>query len=246
MKQKLVIGLLFGAARICAQDRFYYSNDSVSTGQLVKIAGDSVYYHDEGNAALYVVDKNYLYLIETANGKRYLFAKPKPTVSQHHVASTKRHSLGLQPVDILLGRATVVYEQLSADGKIGFAFPLSLTFDPLRRIYGVSDSISALNPVANRIGWIAGADLNFYSDRPLRGFFIGPRFRLGTDIFLGGMEGYTLQTQVGLRNQSSFGLLQHISFGFGLARILEGPLPYGFNAKFIPWYSINYRISLAW
>lgn len=190
-------------------------------------------------------------MAENYKGIRYIFAK-EPDKIQEPVAEkvqVKRNALGIQPFGIFTGRATLVYERFTADDRIGFVFPLSLTFDPSGWIYN-SRGDSSLNSIKRMrgVGFIGGADVNFYFTKNDPAFFIGPRFRYGTDVFLLGIEAYTLQTQIGFRfGNPGSAFIQHLSLGFGFARILSSPGSRQINSKeSYGWYSINYRLGIRW
>ena len=99
-----------------------------------------------------------------------------------------------------------------------------------------------------KIGIITGFDVNFYlGQKATRCFFIGPRFRYGNNLFIENFNLLTFQTQIGWRFQKLVSpLVQHLSFGFGLAKIsIALPRPFNTNPIF-SWFSLNYRLGINW
>src|SRR5690606_26409834 len=127
----------------------------------------------------------------------------------------KRNLLGVQPFGIFTGRATLVYEHVSANGNFGLVLPFSLTFKPFHSIYNtLFDSLPVVQQ--KKFSYIIGADLNWYAGSDFNsGFFICPRLRYGTDILLQHMEAWTLQTQLGWRFGATDNIIaQHVSIGY--------------------------------
>jgi hypothetical protein len=180
-------------------------------------------------------------LLENRRGIRYLFAAAVTTTQTQIRKPEKiqKHAIGIQPFGLFTGRATLAYEHFTADGKIGIVIPLSITFDPIGVFYNSQIDTSANAPKRiSGVNFISGLDVNFYvgKSEPTK-FFIGPRFRYGTDVFLRNIEAFSLQTQVGWRIGSiNSTFIQHISLGFGFARILESP------GSAI----VNYRLGIRW
>src|SRR5690606_42028375 len=129
---------------------------------------------------------------------------------------------------LVWGVAPINYERLSKDAKIGVSIPSVLTFDPSGVLYN-SDLDTSQNalPKIKGVSYITGADIHFYigkRDRPK--FFIGPRFRYGTDLFLRKSSGYSLQTELGwiLKPEDMRkGYTQFFSVGFGFVRLITAP-----------------------
>jgi hypothetical protein len=150
---------------------------------------------------------------------------------------------------MFVGRATVVYERYTKNDKIGFVIPVSLTFDPFGLLYGTDIDTNITVKRIRGASFIFGGDVNFYFGKSERSrFFVGPRIRYGTDLFLRGTEAYSLQTQAGWKHEDVRGkFIQHFSLGFGFVRILGAPAGLIINPKqSYGWYSINYRLSLRW
>ncbi|MCE3260832.1 MAG: hypothetical protein K0S12_2473, partial [Bacteroidetes bacterium] len=107
------------------------------------------------------------------------------------------------------------------------------------------DSAFTRNPGVN---FITGLDVNFsVAQKEPRGFFVGPRIRYGTDMFLANIEAYSLQTQFGWYGKLPLkGFYQHVSIGIGFARILSSQAGNLISPKqSYGWGSINYRVSFG-
>lgn len=236
-----------------AQDKLFFSNGLVKTGIVVSIAKEVVYFRSTDTSAMQEINKKELVMVENYRGVRYLFStKEKASLSNSTAVTSvqKRNFLGMQPMAILVGRFTVVYERLNKTGSIGLVIPFSLTFDPFGSLY--RSRIDTSRNVSRRISginYITGVDLNFYLGKTEHfKFFLGPRIRYGTDQFLRGAEGYSIQTQFGWQfGKPDSKLIQHFSMGFGFVRILSSPLGLLIDPKqSYGWYSINYRVSIPW
>jgi hypothetical protein len=150
----------------------------------------------------------------------------------------------------MFGRATIVYERFTKDNKVGFVFPLSLTFDPIGTLYNsrIDTSMNSVKRIKG-VNFIGGMDVNFYIGKNEHTkFFVGPRIRYGTDMFLRGIEAYSIQTQFGWKiGNPAKASIQHLSFGFGLVRILSSPAGALISPKqSYGWYSLNYRVGIKW
>ncbi|MDI1354318.1 MAG: hypothetical protein PSX36_05350 [bacterium] len=237
---------------VLAQDKLFLTNGTIKHGIVVSISQDLVFFKLSDTSIVQKIPKNNLYLIEKYDGTRYLFSSA--TVNSNTASPiglpAKRNFIGAQPFGVLFGRATVVYERLSKDGKIGLVIPFSLTYDPNRNLFKpFLDSAQKAQAANMGISFITGADVNFYFGKSdSKKFFIGPRIRYGTDIYLGGIEGYSIQTQVGWNiSKPKNKVAQHLSLGFGFARILTAPPGSITDPKqSYGWGSVNYRISFKW
>lgn len=251
MYRLVVIFFLFSLV-LKAQDKLFFSNGTKRLGILVHMNQDAVYFKNTDTALVEKINKSDLLLVEDYKGVRYIFsAKTKKLDSLPLMPmSLKRNSFGVQPLAVFVGRATFVYERFTEDHKIGFVIPVSITFDPFGTLY--KSQIDTSRNSAKRvegINVIAGLDVNFYlGKKEHRKFFVGPRFRYGTDQFLRGVEGYSIQTQFGWKYGKPGGaMVQHLSFGFGFIRILSSPSSALINPKqSYGWYSINYRVGVNW
>lgn len=250
--QKLVIIFLFLSLYTKAQDKLFFTDGTVQKGILMSVTKDIIYFKATDTSEVQAIRKSNLLLAEDYKGVRYVFSK-QPTVKESIVSekkALKRNSIGTQPFGIFTGRATLAYERFTADDRIGFVIPVSLTFDPIGVLYNSQiDSSANSSKRITGVNFITGMDVNFYlgRDNGIK-FYLGPRFRYGTDLFLRGIEAYSFQTQFGLRlGESTGGFVQHISIGFGFVRILESPSGSLINPKqSYAWYSINYRLGIRW
>lgn len=251
MRYLSYIFIIFSVA-FKAQDKLYFKNGTLKKCYLISVAKDKVYYktHDT-SATAFQANKSDLLMLETYNGIRYLFAtNKKATDVKAETLKFKQNNFGLQPFNFLLGRVTFNYERLTKDNKIGLMIPLSITFNPFESIYRVIADTS-LNYYQQHRGTniISGFDVNFYLGKKQNSkFYLGPRFRYGTDLFLFNIEGYSLQTQFGYKFQSpKHNFTQHLSVGFGFLRIISLPYTNNVNSKqAYTWYSINYRVGIKW
>jgi len=236
-----------------SQDKVFFANGTVQNGWVVSIAKEFVYFKTTDTSRTQQLKKSDVLMIETYKGERYIFEKKPERKNDPPVNNEPenkiRNFLGAQPLAVFLGRVTLVYERTSKNGKIGLVLPFSLTFNPFNVFYeSVADSTPNATPPVTGLNYILGADLNFYFGKmSKRQFFIGPRFRYGTDQMLEGTEGYSLQSQFGWRFNSVNRLTRHLSLGFGFVKVLSATPGTGIDPKqSYVWYSINYRFSFRW
>ncbi len=251
MRYTLLI-LLFTSFFLRAQDKVFFKDGSFKKGVIISMGNDFIFFKtSDTSLTSQKIARTDLLLVERYNGKIFIFAaSEKPTAD----TSLKnklfyRNSFGLLPLNFLTGRITVLYERLNKTGRIGVVIPLSLAFDPVGPIYTLkNDSNNFAAGHKKGINFIGGADLNFYLGKgDFEGFFIGPRVRYGTDMFLG-IEGYSVQTQFGWRSgQGDEKVSQHVSVGIGFVRILASSAGSLIDPKqSYGWFSINYRLSVNW
>ena len=251
MKKFLLIFLFAVLYSEAQNDRIYLINGKVKEGQVISIGSKNVFIklEDSTNRTLNY-RKDDILLIEKYDGKVIVFGKKKAendtSTRRTHVY---RNSISAEPFNIFLGRATVCYEYLSKDGSIGIAFPESLTFDPVGSIYQQTNDSTQNTSNIHQPGFnfIGGLDLNFYVRLgDYKGLFAGPRIRYGVDMFLRNIEGYSLQTQVGMKlGDEKDHFFHQFSFGFGFVRVLSSPAGNRINPKeSFGWFSINYRLGL--
>ena len=238
-----------------AQDKLYFKSGVLKKCYLLSVTKDKIYYKNYDTSTYSnLVNKADLVMLETYNGIRYLFSEKENTkLTTIDTLKLKQNTIGIQPFNFLLGRLTFNYERLSKNNKVGLMIPLSITFNPFASLYkGNIDTTQTL--VSNKKGTniISGFDVNFYLGKKQNSkYFIGPRFRYGTDLFATTIEAYTLQTQFGIKfqkpSQKQLALTQHLSAGFGFIRIVSLPFTNRINPKqsYI-WYSLNYRIGFGW
>jgi hypothetical protein len=240
--------LLLCGLEISAQDKVFFRDGTVREMQVISVTDDKVFVRENEGAVAYSLLKSDILLIDQASGRRYIFSEKGPLKRESSSSSVKRLVLGVQPFEALWGRATVVYEHMFLDGKVGVALPLSITYNTVKNPdYLIVDSVWAAG--LKKVSFITGLDVNFYvGKKENRKFFIGPRFRYGTDITLENIEGFTLQSQLGWRFAKESGrVCQHLAFGFGFARILSTSLgPFPEPKQFFGWCSVTYRLSFRW
>lgn len=163
---------------------------------------------------------------------------------------------GVYPTQLIVGRATVSYERLFANKSIGINVPFSLTFNPssvYRFVNSTTSTSSASNTPANNnnpdppkgTGFITGIDVNYYHDVDAElKYYFGPRFRYGTDVLMGNIEGLTFQIQNGLMVTSGEHFASNIGFGVGFFKFSSkyAGTP-GFDpARLYPWMSVTWRL----
>jgi hypothetical protein len=252
MKNIYILIFLFSLT-LKAQDKLIFKNGEIKKGFIVSIGQDIVFLKNyDTSLKIKQIPKADLILLENYKGDIFIFSETKknPETKNPETRLLKRNALGMQPFAIFVGRVTVVYERFTKDNKIGFVFPLSLTFDPVGSLYNsrIDTSRSSLKRLSG-VNFIGGIDVNFYIGRNENTkFFLGPRIRYGTDMFLRGIEAYSVQTQFGWKfGRPDKAPIQHLSFGFGLVRILSSPGGTLVSPKqSYAWYSINYRVGIKW
>jgi hypothetical protein len=231
-----------------AQDNVFLKNGKKLSGNVVSVSNEIVYFRLYDTSALQQLKKADVLMIDASRGRRYIFGK-QSAPKEKTISTTifTRNSFGMQPIDIFTGRITFVYERLNKAGNIGFALPFSLTFDPVGTLIR-QDSSQQTERIPG-VKFITGLDVNFYLvDKEYSRLFAGPRIRYGTDMFLGNVEAYTIQSQVGYRfGEPANKFSQHLSVGVGVAGILTPPagatVP---NGQFFSWFSFNYRLGFNW
>ncbi len=250
MKYILII-LLFYSFSNFAQDKLIYNDGKILNCKIISIGANIVYFRYSDSSEVQKIEKSNLIFAEIFNTKRYVF---KDTINIETINTfklkEKNHFIGIQPIGVLLGRINLIYERLSANQKVGFVFPISITFDPNSIFYKIKRDSLRNNIIHSRqtIGIITGADINFYiGQKETRCFFIGPRFRYGNNLFIENLNLLTLQTQIGWRFQKPISnFVQHLSFGFGFAKT-SITLPRTLNEYIIfSWFSLNYRLGINW
>ena len=252
MNKSFILFFLFSFA-LSAQDKLIFKNGEIKKGYIVSIGQDVVFFKKyDTSLTSKQIPKADLILLENYKGDVFIFSETKKDLDLKKSESPvfKRNAIGLQPLAILFGRATIVYERFTKDNKVGFVFPLSLTFDPIGTLYNsrLDTSMNSVKRIKG-INFIGGMDVNFYIGKNEHTkFFVGPRIRYGTDMFLKGIEAYSIQTQFGWKiGNPAKASIQHLSFGFGLVRILSSPAGALISPKqSYGWYSLNYRVGIKW
>ena len=250
MKYILII-LLFYTFSNFAQDKVIYNDGKIVYGKIISIGANVVYFKKSDSSEVQQIAKSNLIFAEISKSKRYVF---KDSINSKNISTfklkEKKHFIGIQPLGVFVGRINLIYERLSANQKVGFVLPISITFDPNEFFYKIGRDSTRNNIIQSnkKIGIITGFDVNFYlGQKAIRCFFIGPRFRYGNNLFIENFNLLTFQTQIGWRFQKPFSnFVQHLSFGFGLAKISIA-LPRPFNkTPIFSWFSLNYRLGINW
>lgn len=249
MRVVLLLILLTMGAR--AQDKLFYENGETRQGILVSVGKQFVFFKLNDSSAIEKIPRAELVMATDHLGTRYLLSSPDTTriVQYKPVFQSIPHPnlLGIQPMDVLAGRLGLCYERISLDDKISVMVPLSLTFNPFGVFYRPSR-----NPAYGATGvynLIGGFDVNIYT---LKGdnmtLFFGPRFRYGLDVMLNQSEAITLQTQAGVRiGHPDDSFVQHASIGLGFAKVFNyNGVVTSSRSVIRPWFSLNYRLSVAW
>jgi len=253
MKKTLLFILLLFSFFSKAQDKLFFKNGTLKKVFIVSISPDVVYYKlTDTSLKTFTAPKEDLLLVENYKGDVFIYSKAKRKVKNDTSGTmvVRRNAIGLQPFGLLFGRLTLVYERFTKDNKIGFVFPLSLTFDPSGTIYKPDIDTTGNTPKRlSGVNFIGGLDVNFYLGKNENSkFFAGPRIRYGTDMFLEGIEAYSVQTQFGWKyGKPDKAFVQHLSFGFGMVRILSSPGGARISPKqSYAWFSMNYRLGIKW
>ena len=223
MKYILII-LLFYTSSNFAQDKVIYNDGKIVYGKIISIGSNVVYFKKSDSSEVQQIAKSNLIFAEISKSKRYVF---KDSINSKNISTfklkEKKHFISIQPLGVFVGRINLIYERLSANQKVGFVLPISITFDPNSIFYKIGRDSTRNNIIQSnkKIGIITGFDVNFYlGQKAIRCFFIGPRFRYGNNLFIENFNLLTFQTQIGWRFQKLVSpLVQHLSFGFGLAKI---------------------------
>lgn len=253
MHKFLVIFFLFSFS-LYGQDKLFLTDGTSKKGIIVSRAKDVIYFKTSDTSVTEKINKSRILMIEDYKGDRFLFSSQKTeTDSVNSSVKNKilpRNIISAQPIGLLFGRATIVYERLSEDAKIGLAIPLSITFDPFGTMYNsrLDTNQNAIKRISG-VKFITGFDLNFYlGNRKNKKFFVGPRVRYGTDLFMRNVEGYTIQTQMGWKfSKPENKLVQHLSLGFGFVRVLSIAGSTLIDPKqSYSWFSLNYRVGIKW
>lgn len=241
--------LLFMACFVKAQDKLVFTNGNLVHGKFLSVSSSRVYFVCKDSVQTSMFDRKSVLFVETEAGNVQVFGtRQEPKRSQPgktHDSIAFRNIAGLQPFGILVGRLSLCYERLSGNGQLGLVLPFSLTFDPSAFYNQFRDT--ALDVIPG-LSFITGLDLNYYLkvNRQHRAF-IGPRLRYGTDLLMGGIEGLSLQFQMGWCYWSARRLVQHLSFGYGFVQVLNVPSGSGINPdQLYGWFSLNYRVGLRW
>ena len=257
-----LISFCFLLSSVNAQDKLVFKNGKKTNCKIVAINPHSVTYKDSATAEnMITVPKAEVLMAEYSSGSVYIFGSdeaPKtPTVSPYSTTNDRKKAwhekeakfsnniIGLQPINLLFGRLTLSYERLMFDKQVGLVIPFSLTYDPKALLFSNPDTANGIR-ISYNIGFITGADINYYFEtRGHTKFFVGPRFRYGTDVAISNINAYSFQFQNGFFFPGSNGKTANtLSIGFGFVRINSIPGGNFLNPKqSYPWMSLTYRLG---
>jgi hypothetical protein len=245
-----------------AQDKIVLKSGKKLDCKIVAINPHSVTYKDSATAEnMITVPKTDVLMAEYKSGSVYIFGTdeaPKPVSTfldpttdrkkawKEKEAKFSNNIIGFQPIDLAFGRLTLTYERLILDKQVGIVIPFSMTYDPKVLMFSSADTSNGVR-VNRNVSFITGVDVNYYFE--LRGrtkFFVGPRFRYGTDVLLGNITAYSFQFQNGYFFPSVNGKSANtISIGFGFVRIISVPgVIGGISPKqSYSWASFTYRLG---
>lgn len=247
----IVIIILFLSFSGNSQDKVFLKNGTCKQGEIITIGKEFIFFKNAGDAKSEVkIPLSETRMIERYDGRVIMYSdktERSDSLPAKNITG-KRNVISVHPLSFLLGRFTVGFEHLNKEGTIGFYFPLSLTFDSFTAVK-FNYNVLGYRKKSSGVNFIGGMDVNFYIGRGKHiKFFVGPRVRYGVDMLLGNIEAYTIQTQFGWRlNNSANKISQHLSVGFGFARILSSQAGNLVNPKqSYGWGSINYRIGVNW
>lgn len=252
--------LLVAAINLSAQDKVVFKDGRKLNCKIISINPTTVTYRDSiSGDKLLTVPKADVLMAEYKSGSVYIFgntttpsnnnvniAKPsdRKTQMREKEKTFGDNIIGIQIPDILMGRFTLTYERLFLDKQIGVTVPISLAYDRRILFQGLSTDTSKANSQINRnLSYVTGLDINYYFEtRSYSKFFVGPRFRYGTDVTLGNFTGYSVQFQQGFLLCSSNGrMASTFAIGFGFVRVLSVP---GVNpGQSYPWGSFTFRLG---
>lgn len=252
MRALFIALVVFGFRILNAQDKLYFLNGKTQSGIVVSMGKDVVFFKNNDTAFVRKILKKDLVMIEDYRGARYVFGNgggKNDSLTKKMGMQPRQNALGIQPLGLFLGKAGVFYEYINQKQTLGLVVPMIVTFDPVGVFYNpVTDSGSVVQR-SSKVSFITGADINYYAGtNEAATFFMGSKFRYGTDVFLGNIEYYTLQAQLGWRFGRPNGQIsQHLCFGYGFAGIVSSPLPrLALPRKYYGVGSITYRVSFRW
>jgi hypothetical protein len=261
MRYIFILILFFSCSYLNAQDKIVYRDGKKISCSIISVEENSVSYKDSLTSQIVKVASKKDLIMAEKNGSVFIFGSEVVSVAPASKKSRKENSpslakkekeqtfsnniIGFQPVDLLLfGRLTMTYERLFNEKQMGIVIPVSLSFDP-RILFNprADSSVTKNNPVRTNVGLITGLDINYYF--PTKGyskFFVGPRFRYGTDVYMLNLTGYSVQLQNGFLLCSSNGKsASTFAVGFGYVRVTSFS---GISSRqSFPWASLTIRIG---
>ncbi len=158
--------------------------------------------------------------------------------------SLPNNIIGMYPHEALFGRLTFSYERLFASKSLGILIPFSATYNILQNAKNSKTNAPINN--SKGIGIITGLDVNYYYDlKPTLKYFFGPRFRYGTHMTLGAVEGFNFQLQNGLLKSKGKYFTNTFAMGVGFFKLSQKYANYpGYDPKLIiPWASFTWRLG---
>ena len=252
-----------------AQDKLFFKNGETKLCNIVSINDSTVFFIDTtaiGNKKFKLHTKDIL-IAEKQTGEIYIFGETNNYIKSISVASETEQEtnerllkkwykksdtlgntiLGFYPTQLLVGRLTFSYERLIINKTIGVNIPFSLTYNPFKNAMSNNRNNQNRNyQPPDGVGFITGIDINFYHPiRPELDYFVGPRFRTGKDMLLGGLEGQTFMLQNGLLKSRGLHFTNMVAIGFGFFKLSEkyAKLPGYSDKQVYPWMSFTWRVG---
>ncbi len=271
MKFKLLFILLILIQLLAkAQDKLFLKNGQTKLCNIVNINDSTLFFIDTtaiGNKKFKLQTKDIL-IAEKQTGEIYIFGESKNYYKSTSILSETESEtndrilnewrkksdtlgntiLGFYPTQLIVGRLTFSYERLILNKSIGINIPFSLTFNPYKN--AVSNNRNNRNQnyqPSDDLGFVTGIDINYYHPiRPELDYFVGPRYRTGKDIFLGGIEGQTFMLQNGLLKSRGKHFTNMVAIGFGFFKLSDkyAKLPGYSDKQVYPWMSFTWRVGL--
>jgi hypothetical protein len=218
-------------------------SDSVST-QKTAAKKDLIMAEKNGAVFIFGASENSFPTYSTSSDKPFDYNESRAKARKEKEKTFSNNIIGIQIPDLVFGRLTMTYERLFNEKQIGITIPASLSYDPRILFSGLQDTASVRqNPIRTNVGFITGLDINYYFARKSYSkFFVGPRLRYGTDVYLQNLTGYSVQLQNGFLACSSNGkMASTFAFGVGFVRVTS------FNGidprQSFPWMSVTIRIG---
>lgn len=263
---RYISALLFITSLIHAQDKVVFKDGKKLNCKIVSINPSTITYKDSTSAGnMITVSKNEVLMAEFSSGNVYIFgtttntsvtapstSSNKPLDKKAQIREKEKefkdNIIGVQLPDIFFGRLTLTYERLFFEKQLGLTVPFSLSFDNRLLTAGFStDTVNnSAGKVSRDVNYITGLDLNYYFEsKSHTKFFIGPRFRYGTDVSMENITAYSVQMQNGILIASRNGkMASTLAIGFGFVRIVASPFGGGINPKqSYPWGSFTFRLG---
>lgn len=267
LRYLILVLFAFAGLSVSAQDRIYFKDGRTVNGKIVSIGENTLSYRnavvDSSNTdILHTVPKSEIVLAEYNNGAVFIFGSQNANSAtqqtdynetreqrkarkmkewKDYEATLSDNILGFYPAELAVGRLTASYERLLADKTIGVRIPASLTYNIFSPTS--TDSATASYNYRKGVSYITGLDIDFYTDlKPGLKYSVGPRFRYGTDMMLGGITGYTGQIENGIFRSKGDRFVSSLSVGVGFFKPTENNFGY-LSRQVYPWASVNWRLG---